>query len=80
MTNLRFIDIMPEEFPLPKDKYWRLRADIYAAACGFSDLRTADGQNVARELSSAHHHLEAAWALILGIEDTERRREWDEAT
>lgn len=75
----RFSDIPPEEFPLPKEQYWRLRGDIYAAACGFSDLRTADGQSVARELCTAQYHLECAWALILGIEDAERRQEWGEA-
>jgi len=78
--SLRFLDISTEKFPLPNDQYFKLRADIYAAACGFSDLRTGDGQSVARELSTAQHHLESAWALILGIEDAERRREWDEAT
>lgn len=79
MTDrLGFLDILPEEFPLPNDQYLRLRADVYAAACGFSDLRTENGQTVARELSKAQHHLESAWALILGIEEAERRREWDE--
>ncbi|WP_152599704.1 hypothetical protein [Hoeflea sp. BAL378] len=78
--SLRFVDIPPEEFPLRDEQYKRLKADIYSAACGFSDLRTDDAHSVARELTTTQYHLDRAWALIVGIEDAERRREWDEAT
>lgn len=75
----KFSDIPTEKFPLNAALYHKLRNDVYAAACGFSDLRTNDAETIARELSNAQYHLECAWALILRIEDTERRREWDVA-
>lgn len=76
----KFSDISPEKFPLSAALYDRLRNDVYAAACGFSDLRTNDAESVARELSNAQYHLECAWALILRIEDAERRQEWGVTT
>jgi hypothetical protein len=78
IRHLRFSEIPHRKFPLTDAKYGQLRANIYAAALGFSSLDTSAGQSVCRELCQAQHHLERAWNMIQQTKESEQRRdrEW----
>lgn len=73
---LRFSDIPTENFPLNIAKYDQLCAELDKAMVGFDRICSASGQSVCKELGTAKYHLDCAWALILSIEDRERREDW----
>lgn len=72
MTNLT--DIPNEEFPLNYDEYCEIRNKLVSAARGFSNLNTAIGRQIDRELMEAHEKLGRAWETIRNEERREIER------
>lgn len=63
-----FNEIPTEQFPLNEKTYCRLRGEIGNIAARFSDIGTADGARVAKEMEKVYATLADAWELLRMIE------------
>jgi len=75
MNNLT--DIPNEEFPLNYAEYCEIRNKIVSAAWGFSNLGTAVGKQIDRELMEVHEKLGHVWETIRNEERREIERKAD---